>query len=99
LTTKLVSTLRIEQPQSKVKQAACPKWASEGALPSAGTNGLAKVANRLNERTGIVDSITKEYYERVKLTHAEQVNQFGWCMCDDGKGHIAEGCPTEKAGV
>lgn len=34
----------------------------------------------------------QEYLLRVNLTHAEQMEQFGWCMCDGG-GHMSEGCP------
>ena len=41
-----------------------------------------------------MDAISKEYYQRVTMTHAEQINTFGWCMCDDDKGHIADGCPV-----
>lgn len=37
---------------------------------------------------------TAEYYRRVKMTHLEQVEEFGDCMCDGDKGHMAEGCPT-----
>lgn len=35
----------------------------------------------------------KEYYERVEMTHAEQVEKFGWCMCESDSGHSPEGCP------
>jgi len=45
-----------------------------------------------------MDVDVKEYNERVELTHAQQVERFGWCLCD-GDGHIAEGCPTKKVGV
>ena len=36
---------------------------------------------------------TKEYYQRVKMTHAQQLEIFGWCICEGGQGHISEGCP------
>ena len=35
-----------------------------------------------------MDTDTQEYYQRLKMSHAEQVKQFGWCMCDDDGGHI-----------
>ena len=41
-----------------------------------------------------MDTVTREYYQRVKMTHAEQVESFGWCICEGGQGHISEGCPT-----
>jgi hypothetical protein len=44
-----------------------------------------------------MDSVTKEYYVRKALTHAEQVERFGWCMCEDGEGHMAEGCTEGEA--
>jgi len=33
--------------------------------------------------------------ERVELTHAEQLEKFGWCVCEgtDGEGQMAEDCP------
>jgi len=42
-----------------------------------------------------MDTDTKEYYERFTMTHAEQVNKFGWCVGEDGEGHICKGCPQE----
>jgi hypothetical protein len=40
-----------------------------------------------------MDTVTNEYYERVTMTHAEQLEKFGWCVGEDGQGHICEGCP------
>ena len=39
----------------------------------------------------------KEWEERTSLNHAEQVERFGWCICDgtNGEGHMAEDCPKE----
>jgi hypothetical protein len=37
-----------------------------------------------------------EYELRVKLSHKEQVERFGWCMCE-GEGHIADDCPTDTS--
>jgi hypothetical protein len=42
-----------------------------------------------------VDTVTKEYYERVEMTHADQLDKFGWCICEGEEGHISEGCQTE----
>jgi len=40
-----------------------------------------------------MDTVTQEYYQRVKMTHAQQLESFGWCICEGGQGHISEGCP------
>lgn len=32
-----------------------------------------------------MDTNTQEYYQRLKMSHAEQVEQFGWCMCEDNE--------------
>ena len=32
-----------------------------------------------------------EYELRTQLMHTEQMDRFGWCMCEDG-GHKSEGC-------
>jgi hypothetical protein len=42
-----------------------------------------------------MDTVTREYYQRVNMTHAEQLENFGWCICEDNEGHISEGCPPE----
>jgi hypothetical protein len=36
-----------------------------------------------------------EWQERVTMTHAEQLNKFGWCVCEgtNGEGQKAEDCP------
>lgn len=36
-----------------------------------------------------------EWQERVEFSHAEQLEKFGWCVCEDtnGEGQIAEDCP------
>jgi hypothetical protein len=41
------------------------------------------------------DSISWE--ELSQLTHATQVERFGWCICEDtdGEGHLADDCPVE----
>jgi len=40
-----------------------------------------------------IDTVTREYYQRVNMTHAQQLESFGWCICEGGQGHISEGCP------
>ena len=32
-----------------------------------------------------MDKDTEEYYLRLKMSHTEQVEQFGWCTCDDNE--------------
>jgi hypothetical protein len=43
------------------------------------------------------DSISWE--ELAELTHATQVERFGWCICEDtdGEGQLADDCPREGA--
>lgn len=38
-----------------------------------------------------------EWDQRTELTHAQQLDKFGWCVCEgtDGQGQMAEGCPQE----
>ena len=39
--------------------------------------------------------------ELANLTHATQVERFGWCICEgtNGEGQLAEDCPiTEEVG-
>jgi hypothetical protein len=38
----------------------------------------------------------EEWEERTELTHAEQVDKFGWCVCEgtNGEGHLAKDCPN-----
>ena len=34
-----------------------------------------------------------------ELTHATQVERFGWCICEgtNGEGQLAEDCPKEES--
>lgn len=43
-----------------------------------------------------MDSVINEWEDRVKLSHATQVEMFGWCICEDtdGEGQMGEGCPV-----
>lgn len=36
-----------------------------------------------------------EWELRVNLTHAQQIDQLGWCICEgtDGQGQLANDCP------
>ena len=35
--------------------------------------------------------------ELAELTHATQVERFGWCICEDNsQGQLADDCPVEK---
>lgn len=41
------------------------------------------------------DSISWE--ELANLTHATQVERFGWCICEDPEqGQLAEDCPNRE---
>jgi hypothetical protein len=41
------------------------------------------------------DSISWE--ELANLTHATQVERFGWCICEDPEqGQLAEDCPKRE---
>lgn len=52
-----------------------------------------KVKTPVLRQENKMDAVTKEYYQRVAMTHTQQIEQFGWCMCEDGEGHISDGCP------
>jgi hypothetical protein len=40
-----------------------------------------------------------EWAEQTNLTHAQQIDRFGWCVCEgtNGEGHMAEDCPTVES--
>jgi hypothetical protein len=44
------------------------------------------------------DSCSISWSELAELTHATQVEKFGWCMCEgtDGEGHVFDDCPREE---
>ena len=48
----------------------------------------------MNDNQEIMDD-DQEFYFRTTLTHAEQEERFGWCMCDNGRGHMSEGCEDD----
>jgi hypothetical protein len=41
------------------------------------------------------DEDVMEWNERAEMTHAMQVEKFGWCVCEgtDGEGQLADDCP------
>lgn len=44
---------------------------------------------------GTIDDISWE--ELANLTHATQVERFGWCICEDPEqGQLAEDCPRSE---
>ena len=45
-------------------------------------------------------SDTISWGELAELTHATQVERFGWCICEDtdGQGHLSDDCPVEGEG-
>lgn len=48
---------------------------------------------------GTIEDISWE--ELANLTHATQVERFGWCICEgtDGEGQLAEDCPIFYCGT
>lgn len=47
---------------------------------------------------GTIDDISWE--ELANLTHATQVERFGWCICEDPEqGQLAEDCPIFYCGT
>lgn len=45
-----------------------------------------------------MDIDINDWETRVELLHAEQIEKFGWCVCEgtDGQGQMAEDCPTNE---
>lgn len=35
------------------------------------------------------------FYELIELSHAQQVEKMGWCICEgtNGEGQLADDCP------
>lgn len=55
-------------------------------------NALARI---FNVEEGEDDSIS--WSELTELTHATQVERFGWCICEDPEqGQLAEDCPKRE---
>lgn len=44
--------------------------------------------------------IEDNWDNRTELTHAEQLENFGWCVCEgtNGEGQMAEDCPKGVSG-
>lgn len=43
----------------------------------------------------MIDSIS--WSELAELTHATQVERFGWCICEDPEqGQLADDCPRQE---
>lgn len=42
-----------------------------------------------------------EWEERTNVSHNEQMERWGWCICEDtnGEGHLSEGCEPSLKGV
>ena len=68
---------------------------------------LAEAIATLNKANGALarifgieqegESEIGEWEERTNLTHAQQVDRFGWCVCEgtEGEGHLSADCPRE----
>lgn len=53
------------------------------------------LARIFNMEEGEDDSIS--WSELTELTHATQVERFGWCICEDPEqGQLAEDCPKRE---
>ena len=49
-----------------------------------------------------LEDLSQESYswqDMANLTHATQVERFGWCICEgtNGEGQLAEDCPKEES--
>jgi len=62
-----------------------------------GSNGrrYSKLRGRAGVKMSDQDSIS--WGELAELTHATQVERFGWCICEDtdGEGQLHDDCPRE----
>ena len=45
-----------------------------------------------------MDEDVTEWGERTGLSHAYQIERWGWCVCEgtNGEGHLAEDCPRDE---
>ena len=43
-------------------------------------------------------SDTAEWESRITMSHAQQVSEYGWCICEgtNEEGHLAEDCPRKE---
>ena len=49
-----------------------------------------------------LEDLSQESYswqDMANLTHATQVERFGWCICEgtNGEGQLADDCPKEES--
>ena len=58
---------------------------------------MSKIKRYLEEE----DLSQKSYswQDMANLTHATQVERFGWCICEgtNGEGQLADDCPREES--
>jgi hypothetical protein len=58
----------------------------------------------INDMVKSIDESEREeaisWSELAELTHATQVERFGWCICEgtNGEGQLADDCPKEEGG-
>jgi hypothetical protein len=58
----------------------------------------------INDMVKSIDESEREeaisWSELAELTHATQVERFGWCICEgtNGEGQLADDCPKEESG-
>jgi hypothetical protein len=64
-------------------------------------NDMVKsIDEREREGEGDMKDLSQEsisWGELAELTHATQVERFGWCICEgtNGEGQLADDCPKE----
>lgn len=58
---------------------------------------LEKANGALARIFNVEEGDDEEWDLRANLTHAQQLDQFGWCVCEgtNGEGQLAADCPKE----
>lgn len=56
---------------------------------------MTQANNALSRIFGVEEDEASEWETRANLGHAQQVDRFGWCVCEgtDEEGQLAEDCP------
>jgi hypothetical protein len=61
---------------------------------------LEKANSALARIFNVKEGEDEEWDLRANLTHAQQLDQFGWCVCEgtNGDGQMSADCPREGEG-
>ena len=55
------------------------------------------ITTSMREWVKIMEDDSISWEELANLTHATQVERFGWCICEDPEqGQLAEDCPKRE---